>query len=123
MSQLLYDMSLRDLDSRLRELAKTGQSVSGKMGSPPSLAKAVFGRAQFFPFAPLPYLCRVCQYRQLLRLDFIPLDRRHRLIARVYEAHLEPIGLLIYRDPPPSSPPRWLVDPFLILTRMLCRGI
>ena len=116
-------MSLRDLDSRSRELAKTGQSVSGKMDSPPSPAKAVFGRAQFFPFAPLPYLRRVCQYWQLLHLDFIPLDRRHRLIVRVYEAHLELIGLLIYRDPPPSSPPRWLVDPFLILTRMICRGM
>ena len=112
-----------DLDSRSRELAKTGQSVSGKMDLPPSPAKAVFDRAQFFPFVPLPYLRRVCHYWQLLHLDFIPLDRRHRLIVRVYEAHLELLGLLIYRDLSPSPPPWWPVDPFLILTRMICRGM
>ena len=122
-SQLLFTMLPCDLDSRSRALAKTCQLVSGKMDLPPSPAKAVFGRAQFFPCAPLPYLRRVCQYWQLLHLDFIPLDRRHRLIVRVYEAHLELIGLLIYRDLSPSPPPRWLVDPFLIFTRMICRGM
>ena len=116
-------MSLRDLDSRLRELAKTGQSVSGKMDSPPYLTKAVFGRAHFFPFVPLPYLRRVCQYWQLLHLDFIPLDGRRRLIVGVHEAHMELIGLLTYSDLPPSLPPRWLVDPFSVLTRMISRGM
>ena len=93
------------------------------MDSPPSPARAVFGRTQFFPFAPLPYLSRVCQYWQLLHLEFIPLDRRHRLIVRVYEAHLELMGLLIYCDPPPSPSPRGLVDSLLILTRMICRDM
>ena len=114
-------MSPRDLDSRLRELAKTGQSVSGQKDLPPSLTKAVFDRAQFFPFVPLPYLRRVCQYWQLLHLDFIPLDGRRRLIVGVHEAHMELIGLLTYSDLPPSLPPRWLVDPFSVLTRLISR--
>ena len=135
-------MSSSDPDVWLRELARTGLSVSAQHDLLTSLAKAVADREKYFPSESSPYLCRVRQLLlttflpqsgplivsvrpdaawetlsrsqcwQLLHLEFSLLDATRRPVARVHDIVTEVIGLLTASEFPVNIPPRWLVELF-----------
>ena len=141
-------MSSSDQDFWLRELARTGLSVSGQHDLLTSLAKAVADREKYFPSAPSPYLSRVRQLLlatflpqfgpllvsvnpeaaqeslprsqcwQLLHLEFSLLDAKRRPVARVHDIITEVIGLMTASEFPLHIPPRWLVELFSDLSRL-----
>ena len=141
-------MSSNDPDFWLRELARTGLSVSGQHELLSSLARAVSDREKFFPSEPSPYLSRVRQLLlatflpqfgplgvtvnpdaeqevlsrsqcwRLLHLEFTLLDAQRRPVARVHDVITEVIGLLLASEFPLHIPPRWLVELFSDLSRV-----
>ena len=141
-------MSSSDPDVWLRELARTGLSVSAQHDLLTSLAKAVADREKFFPSEVPPYLCRVRQLLsavflpqsgplivsvhpdaapetlsrsqcwQLLHLEFSLLDAQHRPVSRVHDIVTDVIGLIATNEFPLHVPPRWLVELFSDLARL-----
>ena len=141
-------MSSNDPEFWLRELARSGLSVSDQQELLTSLARAVADREKFFPSEPSPYLSRVRQLLlatflpqfgpfcvtvnpdaeqevlsrsqcwRLLHLEFTLLDARRRPAARVHDVITEVIGLLLASEFPLHIPPRWLVELFSDLSRV-----
>ena len=147
-SQHLFAMSSSDPDVWLRELARSGLSVSAQHDLLTSLAQAVADREKFFPSESSPYLCRVRQLLsaaflpqsgplivsvnsdavpetlsrsqcwQLLHLEFSLLDSKRRPVSRVHDIVTDVIGLLTSSEFPLHIPPRWLVELFSDLARL-----
>ena len=141
-------MSSSDPDVWLRELARSGLSVSAQHDLLTSLAKAVADREKFFPSDAPAYLCRVRQLLlaaflpqsgplivsvhpdaapetlsrsqcwQLLHLEFSLLDEKHRPVSRVHDIVSDVIGLITTNEFPLHIPPRWLVELFSDLARL-----
>ena len=129
-------MSSNDPGYWLRELARTGLSVSGQHELLSSLARAVSDREKYFPSEASPYLSRIRQLLlatflpqfgpllvtvnpdaareslsrsqcwELLHLEFSLLDAQRRPVARVHDVLTEVIGLLLSSEFPLHIPPR-----------------